>query len=41
MSGPLTIFDKPNSYIGRTVPRADAKRLLQGRGKFVDRPAFE
>ncbi len=36
MSGPLTIFDKPNSYIGRTVPRADAKRLLQGRGKFVD-----
>lgn len=36
MSGPLTIFDKPNSYIGRSVPRADAKRLLQGRGKFVD-----
>ncbi len=36
MSGPLTIFDKPNSYIGRTVPRADAKRLLEGRGKFVD-----
>lgn len=36
MSGPLTIFDKPNSYIGKGVPRPDAKRLLQGRGKFVD-----
>ncbi len=36
MSGPLTIFDKPNSYIGRSVPRPDAHRLLQGRGKFVD-----
>ncbi len=36
MTGPLTIFDKPNSYIGRSVPRADAKRLLEGRGKYVD-----
>lgn len=36
MTGPLTIFDKPNSYIGKSVPRPDAKRLLQGRGKFVD-----
>ncbi|ABD55864.1 xanthine dehydrogenase family protein molybdopterin-binding subunit [Jannaschia sp. CCS1] len=36
MSGPLTIFDKPNSYIGKAVARPDAKRLLQGRGKFVD-----
>lgn len=36
MSGPLTIFDKPNRYIGQPVPRADAARLLQGRGKFVD-----
>ena len=36
MSGPLTIFDKPNSYIGKSVPRPDAHRLLQGRGKFVD-----
>lgn len=36
MSGPLTIFDKPNSYIGKPVNRPDAKRLLQGRGKFVD-----
>ena len=36
MSGPLTIFDKPNSYIGKSVPRPDAKRLLHGRGKYVD-----
>lgn len=36
MSGPLHLFDKPNSYIGRSVPRADAKRLLEGRGQYVD-----
>ncbi len=36
MSGPLTIFDKPNTYIGKSVPRPDATRLLHGRGKFVD-----
>lgn len=36
MTGPLTIFDKPNSYIGKTVPRPDARRLAQGRGRFVD-----
>ncbi len=36
MSGPLTNLDRPNSYIGRTVPRPDAKRLLQGRGQYVD-----
>lgn len=36
MSGPLTIFDKPNSLIGKPVDRPDTKRLLQGRGKFVD-----
>ena len=36
MTGPLTIFDKPNSYIGKTVPRPDAQRLAQGRGRFVD-----
>ncbi len=36
MTGPLTVFDKPNSYIGRSVPRRDAKRLLQGRGRYVD-----
>lgn len=29
-------FDRPNSYIGRTVPRPNAKRLLEGHGRFVD-----
>ncbi|NQU70105.1 MAG: xanthine dehydrogenase family protein molybdopterin-binding subunit, partial [Rhodospirillales bacterium] len=29
-------FDRPNSYIGRTVPRPNAPRLAQGRGRFVD-----
>ncbi|MFZ3581795.1 xanthine dehydrogenase family protein molybdopterin-binding subunit [Loktanella sp. DJP18] len=36
MTGPATIFDKPNRYIGQPEPRADAARLLQGRGRFVD-----
>jgi carbon-monoxide dehydrogenase large subunit len=36
MTGPATIFDRPNRYIGQPSPRADAARLLQGRGRFVD-----
>lgn len=36
MSGPKMSFDQPNRYIGQPVPRADAQRLLQGRGRFVD-----
>ena len=36
MSGPLNDFDRPNSYIGRTVPRPNARRLAEGRGRFVD-----
>jgi carbon-monoxide dehydrogenase large subunit len=32
----VTPFDRPNSYIGRAVPRPNAKKLLQGRGTFVD-----
>ncbi|SEA80801.1 xanthine dehydrogenase family protein molybdopterin-binding subunit [Rubrimonas cliftonensis] len=28
--------DRPNSYIGRTVPRPNAPRLAQGRGRYVD-----
>ena len=36
MTDPLSLFDRPNSYIGRSVPRPDAKRLLSGRGRFVD-----
>ncbi|MEO0829443.1 MAG: molybdopterin cofactor-binding domain-containing protein, partial [Pseudomonadota bacterium] len=36
MTGPLSIFDRPNSYIGKSVPRPDAKRLAEGRGRYVD-----
>lgn len=36
MSGPLHEFDRPNSYIGRSVPRPDAKRLVEGQGSYVD-----
>lgn len=32
----VTAFDRPNSYIGRTVPRPNARKLLQGRGTYVD-----
>lgn len=32
----LTALDKPNSYIGRSVPRPSAKRLAQGRANYVD-----
>ena len=31
----LTPLDRPNSYIGRAVPRPNAKRLLTGRGRYV------
>ncbi len=36
MSEPLSFLDRPNSYIGKSVPRPNAVRLLQGRGTFVD-----
>ncbi|MBD3678474.1 MAG: xanthine dehydrogenase family protein [Rhodobacteraceae bacterium] len=36
MTGPATIFDRPNTYIGQPTPRQDTDRLLQGRGKYVD-----
>ena len=36
MTGPLHRFDRPNSYIGRAVERPEARRLLEGRGRFVD-----
>jgi carbon-monoxide dehydrogenase large subunit len=36
MSGPLSIFDRPNSYIGRSVPRPNTRRLAEGGGRFVD-----
>src|ERR1700688_177354 len=31
----LTALDRPNSYIGRSVPRPNLARLLDGRGQFV------
>jgi carbon-monoxide dehydrogenase large subunit len=29
-------FDAPNSYVGRSVTRPNARRLAQGRGRYVD-----
>src|SRR6201986_5282132 len=31
----LSVLDRPNSYIGKTVPRPHLDRLLQGRGQYV------
>jgi CO/xanthine dehydrogenase Mo-binding subunit len=31
----LTALDRPNSYIGRSVPRPNLHRLTQGRGQYV------
>jgi carbon-monoxide dehydrogenase large subunit len=28
--------DRPNSYIGKSVPRPNARKLVEGRGQFVD-----
>ncbi|MGP9812682.1 xanthine dehydrogenase family protein molybdopterin-binding subunit [Rhodopseudomonas sp. NSM] len=36
MNAPLSGLDRPNSYIGKSLPRPNAKRLLAGRGRFVD-----
>lgn len=35
MNAPLSALDRPNSYIGRSVSRPNAKRLLGGRGRYV------
>ena len=32
----LSELDRPNSYIGRSVPRPNARKLAQGRGQFTD-----
>ena len=32
---PLSPLDRPNSYIGRALPRPNLARLLQGRGQYV------
>ncbi len=34
-TGGLSPLDRPNSYIGRAVPRPDAARLARGGGRFV------
>src|SRR5579872_1365451 len=31
----LSASDRPNSYIGKTVPRPNLDRLMQGRGAYV------
>ena len=36
MTGPATVFDKPTDYIGKSIPRSDASRLLRGKGHYVD-----
>jgi carbon-monoxide dehydrogenase large subunit len=35
MTKTLTELDRPNSYIGRSVTRPNAKRLLVGKGRYV------
>src|SRR5207237_10742832 len=32
---PLSVLDRPNSYIGKVVPRPNLDRLMQGRGLYV------
>jgi carbon-monoxide dehydrogenase large subunit len=32
----LTPYDRPNSYIGRSVPRPSAAKLVEGRGTYTD-----
>ncbi len=35
MTTPISVLDLPNSYIGRSVPRPNLARLMQGRGQYV------
>src|SRR5271168_726190 len=37
----LTALDRPNSYIGRSVPRPNLARLTQGRGQYVSDIALQ
>ncbi len=32
----LHAVDRPNSYIGKSIPRPNVKKLVEGRGQFVD-----
>ncbi len=34
-ASPLSYLDRPNSYIGRSVARPNARRLLAGQGQYV------
>jgi len=34
-AGKFSVLDRPNSYIGKTVPRPNLDRLMQGRGLYV------
>ncbi|PCI05246.1 MAG: carbon monoxide dehydrogenase [Hyphomicrobiales bacterium] len=36
MNKRISVLDLPNSYVGKSVPRPNAKRLVQGRGTYVD-----
>ena len=36
----LSALDRPNSYIGRSVPRPNLQRLTQGRGSYVSDTAL-
>ena len=36
MTSEESVLDRPNNYIGRSVPRPNARRLLSGQGRFVD-----
>ena len=36
MSSAITPVDRPNSYIGRSIPRPQAAKLVEGRGQYVD-----
>src|SRR5262250_72526 len=31
----LSMLDRPNSYIGKSIPRPNLDRLMQGRGLYV------
>src|SRR5579872_2093498 len=31
----VSLLDRPNSYIGKSVPRPNLERLMQGRGLYV------
>src|SRR5262245_64386666 len=31
----LSALDRPNSYIGRSIPRPNLQRLTEGRGQYV------